>query len=317
MATSTRAPSASGSGQVTRSRSPSLSKAAARPSTVTALTSSSTASKVNTDSPSRRDGQRQRRGSRQPAPGQVEVPLQANVVQARRAIADEVGARTGEGKRSRHVDYGRRTLSCGTMSAREPVQRRHTSHGRPRPRSTPSSPTSPPTHACSRSSSRRACCPRPARWCASSSSAAVVIAVRYVLDLICDADALTVDWTFVEGEIVTDSVGGWRFTAAGDGTNIDYRAALDVKAPLPGFVLRKVTDGLVAASLPNMFASIEREVRRRQSEAGRGRRRGCGRRRSAACGRPTRPRSRRRCAATSGGAAAARRRRRRTARCRA
>ena len=96
-------------------------------------------------------------------------------------------------------------------------------------------------------------------------SAAVVIAVRYVLDLICDADALSVDWTFVEGEIVTDSLGGWRFTASGDGTRIDYRAALDVKAPLPGFVLRKVTDGLVAASLPNMFASIEREVRRRQA----------------------------------------------------
>jgi ribosome-associated toxin RatA of RatAB toxin-antitoxin module len=96
--------------------------------------------------------------------------------------------------------------------------------------------------------------------------AAVVISVRYVLDLTCDPDGLTVGWTFVEGEIVTDSVGGWRFTAAGDGTNIDYHAALDVKAPLPGFVLRKVTDGLVAASLPNMFASIDREVRRRQAE---------------------------------------------------
>jgi hypothetical protein len=39
--------------------------------------------------------------------------------------------------------------------------------------------------------------------------------------------------------------------------------ALDIRAPLPGFVLRKVTDGLVAASIPNMFTSIEREVRRR------------------------------------------------------
>ena len=53
--------------------------------------------------------------------------------------------------------------------------------------------------------------------------------------------------------------------ASGDGTTIDYRAALDVKAPLPGFILRRVTDGLVAASLPNMFASIEREVRARQA----------------------------------------------------
>jgi hypothetical protein len=95
--------------------------------------------------------------------------------------------------------------------------------------------------------------------------AEVVIAVRYVLDLACDAAALTVDWTFVEGEIVTGSTGGWRFTASGDGTTIDYRAALDVKAPLPGFILRRVTDGLVAASLPNMFASIEREVRARQA----------------------------------------------------
>ncbi len=95
--------------------------------------------------------------------------------------------------------------------------------------------------------------------------AEVVIAVRYVLDLVCDAGALTVDWTFVEGELVTASTGAWRFTASGDGTTIDYRAALDVKAPLPGFILRRVTDGLVAASLPNMFASIEREVRKRQT----------------------------------------------------
>jgi ribosome-associated toxin RatA of RatAB toxin-antitoxin module len=95
--------------------------------------------------------------------------------------------------------------------------------------------------------------------------AEVVLAVRYVLDLACDPGALTVDWTFVEGEIVTGSTGSWRFTAAGDGTTIDYRAALDVKAPLPGFILRKVTDGLVAASIPAMFASIEREVRKRQA----------------------------------------------------
>ena len=95
--------------------------------------------------------------------------------------------------------------------------------------------------------------------------AEVVIAVRYVLDLTCDAAALTVDWTFVEGEIVTGSTGGWRFIASGDGTTIDYRAALDVKAPLPGFILRRVTDGLVSASLPAMFASIEREVRARQA----------------------------------------------------
>lgn len=98
--------------------------------------------------------------------------------------------------------------------------------------------------------------------------AQVVLAVRYVLDLVCrpqPAGAPTVDWTFVEGEIVADSQGGWRFVAEGEGTRLTYRAALSVRAPLPGFVLRKVTDGLVAASLPAMLAAVEREARRRQA----------------------------------------------------
>jgi len=92
--------------------------------------------------------------------------------------------------------------------------------------------------------------------------AEVVLAVRYVLDLVCDPVALTVDWTFVEGDIVTDSVGGWRFHADPAGTRIEYRVALSIKAPLPGFIVRRATDGLVAASIPGMFASIDRELRR-------------------------------------------------------
>ena len=95
--------------------------------------------------------------------------------------------------------------------------------------------------------------------------AQVVLPVRYVLDMLCDPAAHTIDWTFVEGEIVTNSVGGWRLSAEASGTAIVYRVMLDVKAPVPGFVLRKVTDGLVAASIPSMFAAIEREVRQRQS----------------------------------------------------
>jgi ribosome-associated toxin RatA of RatAB toxin-antitoxin module len=100
--------------------------------------------------------------------------------------------------------------------------------------------------------------------------AQIVMPIRYVLDLTCSGEpgeggAPTISWTYVEGEIVTNSTGGWRFTPAGDGTDVDYTVSLDVKAPLPGFVLRKVTDGLVSASIPNMFSSLEREVRKRQS----------------------------------------------------
>ena len=96
--------------------------------------------------------------------------------------------------------------------------------------------------------------------------ARMVLPVRYVLDLTCLPDVPSVDWRFVEGEVVTESTGSWRFRPEAGGTRVDYRAALDVRAPLPGVILRKITDGLVSASLPRMFASIEAEVRRRRAE---------------------------------------------------
>ena len=97
--------------------------------------------------------------------------------------------------------------------------------------------------------------------------AEVVLAVRYVLALMCDPEALTVDWTFVEGQVVTDSVGGWRFTPAAPGsgdTRVDYRVAMTISAPLPAFLVRRATDALVSASIPSMFAALDREVRRRR-----------------------------------------------------
>ncbi len=92
----------------------------------------------------------------------------------------------------------------------------------------------------------------------------IVLPFRYVLDLDCDPDALTVDWHYVEGEVVKGSEGGWRFFPEGDGARVEYRVAMDIAAPLPAFLLRKITDGLISLSLPAMFASIEREAKSRQ-----------------------------------------------------
>jgi ribosome-associated toxin RatA of RatAB toxin-antitoxin module len=93
----------------------------------------------------------------------------------------------------------------------------------------------------------------------------IVLPFRYVLDLDCDPAALTVDWHYVEGEVVKNSEGGWRFSPEGDGTRVEYRVTMEISAPLPGFLLRKITDGLVALSLPAMFASVEREAKNRDS----------------------------------------------------
>ena len=92
----------------------------------------------------------------------------------------------------------------------------------------------------------------------------IVVPFRYVLDLDCDPVALTVDWHYVEGEVVKNSQGGWRFAAEGDGARVEYSVAMEIAAPVPGFLLRKITDGLVALSLPAMFASIEREAKARK-----------------------------------------------------
>jgi ribosome-associated toxin RatA of RatAB toxin-antitoxin module len=92
----------------------------------------------------------------------------------------------------------------------------------------------------------------------------LLLPFRYVLDLDCDAQAGTVKWTYVEGELVKDSTGGWRFAAEAGGTRVEYQATLRIEAPVPGFLLRKITDILVTLSLPAMFASIEREVGRRK-----------------------------------------------------
>ena len=91
----------------------------------------------------------------------------------------------------------------------------------------------------------------------------IVVPFRYVLDLDCDPEALTVGWSYVEGEVIKNSEGGWRFSPEGNGTRVEYRVAMEISAPVPGFLLRKITDGLVALSLPAMFASVEREARLR------------------------------------------------------
>jgi hypothetical protein len=98
----------------------------------------------------------------------------------------------------------------------------------------------------------------------------MVVAIRYVLDLVCDPEALTVDWTYVEGEVVTGSQGAWRFVPEPDkgGTRMDYNVAITINAPLPGFVIRRMTDALVAASLPAMLTSVDVEAARRRAQPG-------------------------------------------------
>src|SRR5438105_2049849 len=67
--------------------------------------------------------------------------------------------------------------------------------------------------------------------------AKMVKEVRYTLDITHtpEGEQIGTRWTFVEGQIVSDSRGSWKFREENSGTRIDYKAGIDVRAPLPGF----------------------------------------------------------------------------------
>jgi ribosome-associated toxin RatA of RatAB toxin-antitoxin module len=92
--------------------------------------------------------------------------------------------------------------------------------------------------------------------------ARVVIEVRYTIDIVHDPEKLSTSWTFVTGEVVSDSAGGWDFAGEKD-TLIRYHAGVAIRAPLPKLIINKVSNALMGTSIPNMFRALEREARAR------------------------------------------------------
>jgi ribosome-associated toxin RatA of RatAB toxin-antitoxin module len=87
--------------------------------------------------------------------------------------------------------------------------------------------------------------------------------VSYVLAITNDAAGLKTRWTFVRGQAVSDSKGGWTFTQTPDGTKVDYEAQMEVNVPLPGFVKSKIQDLVLSKSIATMMDQLEKETRRR------------------------------------------------------
>jgi ribosome-associated toxin RatA of RatAB toxin-antitoxin module len=88
----------------------------------------------------------------------------------------------------------------------------------------------------------------------------VIVDVRYVLEIHQDAERLTTEWTFVEGDVLGDSEGGWGFSGDDRRTLVTFRAGIAIKAPLPLVVRNKISNALLGTSVPNMFKALEREA---------------------------------------------------------
>ncbi len=82
----------------------------------------------------------------------------------------------------------------------------------------------------------------------------------YVLDYTWDIEEDgqgVVSWTLVRGDVLTLMDGSYTLTAAGKGTKVVYRLAVDVKMPLPGMVKRQAEKGIISGALTGLKRRVE------------------------------------------------------------
>jgi len=84
------------------------------------------------------------------------------------------------------------------------------------------------------------------------------------MKIVHDPEQLKTRWTFIRGTIVSQSIGSWDFNEVEGGARIDYEAEIEVNAPIPGFIKRRIQDAILNKSIATMFDQLEQEARRRR-----------------------------------------------------
>jgi zona occludens toxin (predicted ATPase) len=71
----------------------------------------------------------------------------------------------------------------------------------------------------------------------------------------------TVRWDFVEGDMLKDIGGGYRFVADGEGRTIaTYEVSVQPAIPVPGFVARRLERELMKRSVDDLRREVERRA---------------------------------------------------------
>jgi hypothetical protein len=84
--------------------------------------------------------------------------------------------------------------------------------------------------------------------------------VRYVLayDYRDAPDAFS--WSMVEGDLLRALDGTYAFSAAGDGTRIDYSLRVELAVPMPGLVKRKASGMIMGNALRDLKRAVEHDM---------------------------------------------------------
>lgn len=96
--------------------------------------------------------------------------------------------------------------------------------------------------------------------------------IAYSIRVTHTPEELRTHWTFLRGDIIDNTVGGWHFTDKGSGrTHIEYEAGVSVGIPLGKAIVNKVADILTGTTVPRLFKNLEKRAQdldRRKKQQG-------------------------------------------------
>jgi ribosome-associated toxin RatA of RatAB toxin-antitoxin module len=88
--------------------------------------------------------------------------------------------------------------------------------------------------------------------------------IRYSIRVAHKPAELQTDWTFLRGEVIDNSVGGWKFEAIdNETTRVRYYAGVSVNVPVSRSVVNRIASLLTGTTLPRTFKNLEQEALKR------------------------------------------------------
>jgi len=88
-------------------------------------------------------------------------------------------------------------------------------------------------------------------------AAAIGKSVNYTLEYDYSTAPESFSWKLVEGDMLRQLDGTYRFEADDDGTRVHYDLTVDLSAPLPGFVKRRAAGMIMGTALKELKREIE------------------------------------------------------------
>lgn len=90
-------------------------------------------------------------------------------------------------------------------------------------------------------------------------AAALGKSITYVLEYDFSEAPNAFSWHLVRGDLLRTLDGTYRFEADGDATRVHYDLSADLKAPLPGMIVRRATSIIMGSALRDLKQHIEAE----------------------------------------------------------